>query len=218
MKRRGLHQEQTRRGVRSVTTNPVQKKRYSTPLEFQERESREVKTFKEYLKMDTNKKAKKTKSKSQAARQQSTASSSAQKATCTESDQAYKETCAQILQVVDQACVGQESGPAPRGQQYNQSLPDGIHTLTEFTAWIANRCTNLEYIRCRRDSSQEVVQEILNKESKRGKIGYVTKWRDTVVLKKHVELYAKHNCIPEEVKDFIRPIYVASCLGVGLAR
>ena len=50
----GLHQEQTRRGALSVTINPVRKKRYITPLEFQERESREdslIETFKEYLKI-----------------------------------------------------------------------------------------------------------------------------------------------------------------------
>ena len=44
------------------------------------------------------------------------------------------------------------------------------------------------------------MQELLNKETKRGKPGYVTKWRDTVVLEKRVKIYAKHNYIPEEVK------------------
>ena len=66
--------------------------------------------------------------------------------------------------------------------------------LTEFIAWIVNRCTKLDYIRCLY-SSQEVVQELLNKERKRGKPGYVAKWRDTVMLEKHVKLYAKHNYI-----------------------
>ena len=43
------------------------------------------------------------------------------------------------------------------------------------------------------------MQELLSKESKRGKPGFVTEWRDTVVLEKHIKLYAKHNYIPEQV-------------------
>ena len=173
MKRKEASTKNKSGGVRSQSLSTQPGRRDTVPHWSSKRgKVRRIALTLKYLKMDTNKKAKKTKGNFQAARQQSATSLPAQKAPCTESDQAYRETCAQILQVVDQACVGEESGPTPRGKQYTQSPPDGVRTLTEFIAWIANRCANLDYIRCMY-SSQEVVQELLNKETKRGKPGYV---------------------------------------------
>ena len=59
----GLHAEQTRRGAISVTIEAARKRKYSTPMEFQDREGRNNSLkleFEEYLKKEKAKKRKKS--------------------------------------------------------------------------------------------------------------------------------------------------------------
>ena len=55
--------------------------------------------------------------------------------------------------------------------------------MPEFIKWIAQRCTNLHYVRCLY-GDQDIVHEILHEAQEKGKRKSHVKWRDTIFLRK----------------------------------
>ena len=62
--------------------------------------------------------------------------------------------------------------------------------MPEFIKWIAQRCTNPHYVRCLY-GDQDIVHEILHEAQGKGERKYHVKWRDTIVLRKHLVMFEK---------------------------
>ena len=62
--------------------------------------------------------------------------------------------------------------------------------MPEFIKWIAQRCTIPHYVRCLY-GDQDIVHEILHEAQGSGDRRYHVKWRDTIVLRKHLVMFEK---------------------------
>ena len=181
----GLHAEQTRRSAISVTIKAAQKRKYCTPMEFQDREGRNDSLkleFENYLKREKTKKRKKTKGLPPLAPQ-------------------LHAPEADILEEIDRAISenndNQASGKPPG---HTSNPPAGLTSLPEFIKCIAQRCTNPLYVRCLY-GDQAVVHEILHEAQGKGERKYHVKWRDTIVLGKHVVMFEKATGLVEPDAD-----------------
>ena len=150
----GLHASQTHKGADSVVIEAACKRKYCTPMDFQDREGRNDSPkmgFEEHLKKGKTKKRKKPKGQPPLAPQQDAPG-------------------ADILKEIDRA-ISEDNNNQTSGKRHTSNPPTGLTSSPKFIKWIAQRCTNSHYVRCLH-WDQDSVHEILHEAQGNGERKY----------------------------------------------
>ena len=160
-------------------------------MEFQDREGRNDSLkleFENYLKREKMKKRKKTKGQPPLAPQLGAPE-------------------AELLEIIDSA-ISENNYNQASGKRHTSTPPAGLTSLPESIKWIARGCTNPHYVRCLY-GDQDIVHEILHEAQGKGDRKYHVKWKDTIVLRKYLDMFEKEGYKTESQRPLADDEYIS---------